>query len=211
MLDTITSRIILFALAIAIASCGGGTGESARRERGNQDTIIIDTNFREVKVENSFSMQLPGYLSKTDSLLTDASLQYKSDTLNAFMITMEEMKTDFIAAVKDAQGYDPKAPMVQTYRAAYLGIFSTNNKVKSVSQPRTLKINGLDAETVELIAITEGIKSEIYYLLTFIEGKDKIYAIMAWTVPQNKVALKPDFERAASSFRELEGSVSSGK
>lgn len=210
MLSTIT-RIGLFATVIAIASCGGGTEEGARREGGKQDTIIIDTNFREVRVENSFSMELPGYLNKTDSLLADASLQYKSDTLNAFMITMEEMKTDFIAAVKDAEGYDPKVPMVQTYRSAYLSIFSTNNKVRSVSQPRAMKINGLDAETVEVTANTQGIKSDIYYLLTFIEGKDKIYAIMAWTIPQNKQALKRDFERAALSFRELEGSASSGK
>lgn len=203
LINSITKRIGFLALSIAIASCGGKTEGTGKRERGGQDSLTIDTTFREVRVDSSFSMELPAYLTKTDSLLDDASLQYKSDTLNAFMITMEEMKTDFVAAVKDAKGFDPNAPMVQSYRAAYLGIFSSNNTVKSVTEPRALKINGLDAETVDVIANTQGIKSDIYYMLTFIEGKDKIYAIMAWTVPQNKPALKPHFEKAALSFREL--------
>jgi hypothetical protein len=68
---------------------------------------------------------------------------------------------------------------------------------------KKLKINGLHAASIEIDANIEGVEVPITYFLTFIEGKGKLYMIMAWTLADKKDNHRETFEQMAQSFKSL--------
>ena len=65
---------------------------------------------------------------------------------------------------------------------------------------RPLTIHGLNAESVEIDGHVEGVDEEIAYFLTFVEGTENIYMIMAWTLKSKKEEHQKTFETIAQSF-----------
>ena len=63
------------------------------------------------------------------------------------------------------------------------------------------EIGGLPAFQREVRGIIEG--NDISYHLTYFEGKDHFYQIMAWTLTDKKVTVFPKLEAAAVTFSEI--------
>ena len=79
-------------------------------------------------------------------------------------------------------------------------ILSRTTKIINKFNSKPFKINGLDAEFLELEAKVNGVEDEIFYFLTFVDGGEKVYMIMAWTVKNRKEEHKKTFKTIAESF-----------
>jgi len=56
---------------------------------------------------------------------------------------------------------------------------------------------------VEMDGLVEGIDEAITYYITFLEGRENVYMMMAWTLKDKKEKLRSDYEKMFSSFRLL--------
>ena len=185
--------ILLLALSVSVASCKDSNNKKERAVAGmdTHHTVSIDGNYR---------LDLPKFMTGTTGLNEEASLQYQSLLKEAYLLVIDEPKADFEEVYRVLEQYDDELSVLQNYRDARLQILSRTTEINNKSEPQSLRINGLDAETVELDAIVNGMGNEISYFLTFVEGEDNVYMIMAWTLKDKKIEHKKTFKTIAESF-----------
>ncbi|OJJ14419.1 hypothetical protein BKI52_42305 [marine bacterium AO1-C] len=188
---------MIFALALMpwlISSCGGGPEK------------LEETDFQEIKIGNEYSLKIPKYLQKTDSLQTDAAvtLQYQNNAKQAYVIVLGETKGDSAEVIKDIKGYNDKLSIVQNYRDFRIKYTKDVIKVTKEYPPKSLKINGLDAEIVNIDGVIDhqGKEGPIAYSMAFIEGKDKMYSVMAWTSLKQRAHFEDTFQKILTSFKQ---------
>lgn len=186
------------ALIVLFTSCLNSSKKDAEKKEVNS------ADFNEIVINNEYSMMIPKYMSKSTKLNDEASLQYQNLFKEAYIVVIDEPKEDFIKTFKNLDSYNDSISVIQNYRTIQLGMIHENAKIYSQSQPIPMKIDGCEAEQVEMVAEVEGVPSKVYYLLTYIEGVHKVYMVMAWTLENRKNKLRPDYSYAISSFKCLE-------
>ncbi|MHA7830711.1 MAG: hypothetical protein ACX93O_06405 [Flagellimonas sp.] len=189
----IRTPIFLFAL---YASALGCRDSGNKKEGGVAGADIYHT----VSIDGNYRLDLPNFMTGTTGLNEEASLQYQSLLKEAYLLVIDEPKADFEEVYRVLEQYDDELSVLQNYRDARLQILSRTTEINNKSEPQSLRINGLDAETVELDAIVNGMDNEIAYFLTFVEGEDNVYMIMAWTLKDKKIEHKKTFKTIAESF-----------
>lgn len=203
---------LIFSLVLSLAACGGMNKKDGDSTAAKAETGADMSSFQEANINNEYSMMLPDYLTKASNLNDDASLQYQNIFKETYIVVIDESKQEFIDTFKELGTYDDKKSPLVNYREAQINFFKeTATSMNPGSEPKPVKINGLDAEMMDFEAKVEGVESDIYYCVSFIEGKDKLYWVMAWTMPSSKDKYKPDFEAAMKSFREIGGGSSAAK
>lgn len=163
-----------------------------------------------VTIQNEYSMGIPGYMTKTKTLNDDASLQFQNIFKEAYVIVIDESKQEFIDALVESEGYDSTGTVITNYADTQVQLTTNNLDVISRTETITLKINGLDAAHTEMDATMAGVPSPITYFLTFIEGNEKLYMVMAWTLQKNKDTHRKTFNKMARSFKTLKNSPLAG-
>lgn len=199
------AKAIFLSLCVALAACGNT--KKGNDKAGTDGTEQVDmSDFKEVKINNEYSMMLPGYLSKATNLNDEASLQYQNVFKETYIIVIDESKEEFVDAFKEVSVYDSTQSVLANYRQTQVNYFNEAvTNMQASTEPKAMEINGMKAEMLEFEAKVEEVPSNIYYILTFIEGKDKMYMIMAWTMPKNKEKYQEDFVAAIKSFKMLDG------
>lgn len=189
------NRLFIFFLVFlaSMVSCK----DSKNKKAG---TPLGSNTFHTVSIGDEYRIDIPKFMTGTTGLNEEASLQFQSLRNEAYLIIIDEPKSVFEEVYKDLEQYDDGLSVLQNYRDARLQILSRTTKINDKSKSQSLRINGLDAESVELDAIVNGMDNEISYLLTFVEGKDKIYMMMAWTLKDKKMEHKKTFKAISESF-----------
>jgi predicted Zn-dependent protease len=164
-----------------------------------------------VSINEEYSMGVPAHMTKATSLNDDASLQFQNIFKEAYVIVIDEDKTEYINMYKEASVYDTSRSVLSNYTDTQVQSTTANMEVISQKSIKTLKINGLKAATTEIDATVEGVKFPITYFLTFIEGKEKLYFIMAWTLQDKKETHRAAFDQMARSFRMLKSKPGNSK
>jgi hypothetical protein len=208
------TKALFFSLMVSIAACGPKKdGETAATEGTESESGVDMSSFKEAKgTTNDYSMMLPDYLTPASNLNDDASLQYQNIYKETYIVVIDESKEEFISTFKELGTYDSTQSALKNYRQSQINFFKeTALSMKPGSEPKAVKINGLDAEMMDFEAKVEGVESDIYYNVAFIEGKEKMYWVMAWTMPTSKDKYKPDFEAAMKTFKEIGGGSSGAK
>ena len=139
-------------------------------------------------------------MTGTTGLNEEATLQYQSLLKEAYLLVIDEPKAGFEEVYRDLNQYDDDLSIMQNYRDARLKILSRTSEINHKTKPEPIKIHGLDAEAINLDANIEGVANEISYFLTFIEGGDRVYMIMAWTLKDKKIEHEKTFKTIAESF-----------
>lgn len=184
---------IIFLLLLSTTSC--------INSKSNKDDSTLGANsYHTISIDGKYRLDLPKFMTGTTGLNEEASLQYQSLLKEAYLLVIDEPKADFEEVYRVLEQYDDELSVLQNYRDARLQILSRTTKINNKSEPQSLRINGLDAETVELDAIVNGMGNEISYFLTFVEGEDNVYMIMAWTLKDKKIEHKKTFKTIAESF-----------
>ena len=164
------------------------------------DSEPKDENFNIIGVNNEYQIEIPRFMNGTTGLNEEASLQYQSLRHEAYLLIIDEPKLGFEQVYRDLEQYDDELSVLQNYRDARIQILSRTTKIINKFNSKPFKINGLDAEFLELEAKVNGVEDEIFYFLTFVDGGEKVYMIMAWTVKNRKEEHKKTFKTIAESF-----------
>lgn len=162
---------------------------------------VRSETFHTVTIDKNYSIGIPKFMTATTGLNEEASLQYQSLLNEAYLLIIDEPKSGFKEVYRDLGQYDDNLSLLQNYRQARLQILSRTTKVGSKSNPEPLNINGSNAESLEIDAKMEGVDNEISYFITFVEGSDQVYMIMAWTIKDKKKEHKKTFKTIAESFK----------
>ncbi len=167
---------------------------------------LADDQFKEVKIGNEYQLKVPKYMKKTDSLQADTAvtLQYQNNAKQAYVIVLGEPKGEQAETIKAIAGYNPKLSIVQNYRDFRMKYTKDVIKVTKEYPVKPLKINGLNAEIVHLDGIIDhqGKEGPIAYSMAFIEGKNKMYSVMAWTSLEQRAYFEDTFQKILTSFKQ---------
>jgi len=166
----------------------------------NSTENLSDENFNIVKIKNDYTIKVPKYMEEAD-LNEEASLEYQniSEEEESYAIIIDESKNEFVTTYKELKTYNNTLSVIENYRDVHLQILETNITLQKRSESKSLKINDLNAEQVEIDGKFEDI--DIAYFLTFIEGNEKVYMIMSWTLENRKDKYRSTFNKMAESFK----------
>ncbi len=184
--------------AIAIVLCLVSCKDSKNKKE--VDTFGTDT-FHTYSINGNYNIDVPNFMTGTTGLNEEASLQFQSLIKEAYLLVIDEPKADFEEVYRDLGQYDDSLSVIQNYRDARLQILSRTTQITHKSANTSRLIHGLDAESVELDAKVNGMDNEISYFLTFIDGGEKVYMVMGWTLKERKKEHKKTFKTIAESFR----------
>lgn len=191
----ITSLLPIFAFVVLLASCNSS---------GEKKTDRIDTSdFQTVSASNLYQLSIPKYMKSATGLNVDASMQYQNIYKETYLAIIDEDKDDFTDVFKELGEYDDQLSVAGNYRRTQVEYFTDGIDIRNISEPVKLTIGGLSAEQVEFTARVPEVSYDIYYLMTFIEGRENIYMMMEWTLDENKETYKETFKKMAETFTEL--------
>lgn len=185
--------VVIFLSGVCLSSCL----PNLNKEEKSGGKVEL----KSVLINKEYSMGVPAYMTKATALNKGASLQYQNIFKEAYVIVIDEDKEEFINTYKELSIYDTTRSVLSNYTDAQVQSTTATVEILSQKDITTLKINGLKASTIELDANVEGVKFPITYFLTFVEGKDKLYFIMAWTLQNKKDTHRDAFAQMARSFR----------
>jgi hypothetical protein len=152
--------------------------------------------------DGDYSMDVPEHMSKASSLNDGASLQYQNLFKEAYVIVIDEDKEAYINSYKEMSVYDTTRSVISNYAETQIQSTTENLEVISKSKISSFNANGVKAKAIEIDANLEGVSAPITYFITYIEGKDKLYMVMAWTLQSRKDTHRDTFNRMVRTFRE---------
>jgi hypothetical protein len=171
--------------------------------KGKKEEVFNPADFNVVKIANEYQLSIPNYMTAAKSLNDNASLQYQNVFKETYVIVIDEDKQTLIDTFLGVNQYDTLLSVAENYRNIQTQLLQESMTVNSQSKPVALKISTLDAQQMELAGSVEGVKQEIAYFLTFIEGKEKVYMIMSWTLMDRKDKYAKTFAEVSNSFKLL--------
>jgi len=160
---------------------------------------------RRVVINGDYSMDIPDHMKERKGLNDEASLQYCNIFKGTYVIVIDESKQTFIDAFKGVDEYDTTLSVAQNYRDVQIQLISEQFSNIERSTSKSLQINGLNAEMLTMDARVEG--TDVSYVLTFIEGTDNVYFIMAWTLKNRKEKYLGVLRDMAQTFKLIEKPV----
>ncbi|MEM9982768.1 MAG: hypothetical protein AAF734_09735 [Bacteroidota bacterium] len=165
------------------------------------DTAYND--FESVQVEERYEIALPTHMEAVNDLNREASLQYQNASKEMYIIIIDEPLEDLIDTFTQLGEYDKELSEVENYRNIQLGFLKEDMNVVEKGKPRTLEVNGLQAELVHLEGAISDTNEQIAYLAGFLTSNTRAYMIMAWTLENNKEKHMDTFEQMIRSFKEI--------
>lgn len=182
---------LLLAATLFVSSCMPGKDGKSKEEPDLQTVTIND----------EYSMGIPKNMSKAKSLNDDASLQYQNMFKETYVVVIDENKQEFIDAYTGIEQYDSARTALENYADTQFQMTTANMEVLGTEEMSPLQINGLKAITTQIDGQVENVKFPISYFVTYIDGNEKLYMIMAWTLKDKKETNRPVFEQMAKSFK----------
>lgn len=180
-------------LSLSLTAC------SSDRKVSEETNTATVTKTRKVVINGDYSIDIPDHMKERKGLNDDASLQFCNIFKGMYVIVIDESKDTFIDTFKGIDEYDTTRSVAQNYRDVQLQLMTEHYSNVEQSTSKSLRIDGLDAEMLTMDARVDG--TDISYLLTFIEGTDNVYCIMAWTLKNKKEKHIGAFSEMAKTFR----------
>jgi hypothetical protein len=153
-----------------------------------------ETVFKEVKVNNRYSISIPDYLQPCTDLHKDASFQYQNTDKDIYAIVIDERK-------KTMENYDLDYDIDLYFNSIAKQPFLETIKEGKVSPPGRQDINGHKALVADITGKVDG--TAVYYRMAVIETPFAFYQILVWTRADNKDKYFPDMVKMIESFKEL--------
>jgi len=153
-----------------------------------------ETIFNEVKINNTYSMLVPEYLSAAAKVKEQASFQYQNEEKEVYALVIEETKESLL-------NYGLEYDLATYFTNIVSTPFTEKIKDGKVSIPGKQKINGLDALIAE---ITGNINNtDIFYKMAVVETPKAFYQVLTWSRADQKVNYEKDMMKMIESFKML--------
>lgn len=193
---------VVAVLALTLFATSSCSSKPKTAEERNE--VKPDDSFKEVKINNLYSMSLPEYLTVGNDLNDEASLQYQNIYKEVYVIVIDEPKQEFIDVFKELGDYDEAKTPCDNYAKAQMESIEGNMEtVTTKSTMRKTKISGCDTRIADVAGTQAGITDAMGFTVAFVEGKENLYMIMTWTFEKDKDKYQEDMDMMINSFKEL--------
>lgn len=157
--------------------------------------------YKTVNFEDKYSLTIPAILTETDDINDDASMQFKNEFIEFYVLVFDESKdeiNDFFMKVNLPEYYDMG---LENYSNLIWESLNNNFEIYNYTGFFDVDINGLPAKYVEFNGKFSDI--DIYYSLTVIEGEKNFYQISSWTLTSMESRNKEKIDEIKFTFKEL--------
>ena len=155
-----------------------------------------------IEINEDYSLILPDFLSKTDELNPNASLQYQNLDKELFVIVIEEDRQEFTRKILENKVEEVYPPNLKGYTDIVYHSIGETIKISAKTDIEDVEINGLSAKTFTIQGQTQD-RISVYYSFTLVKGKDKYYQIAQWTAKNQKALFEKQMKEIAASFKQL--------
>jgi len=184
--------VLIITLSI-ILSCNNLTSSSPEN--------LQQEDFNEVNIDGLYTLSVPKYMKEMNNLNEEASLQYANVFKEAYTVVIHENKDKFINTFKEFGEYNDDLSVVENYSLTHQNFFNEIATVDKIIPYDITTINDLDAKRIKILAKVDGI--DITYVISHIEGKENVYQIMSWTLPDKIGKYEDTFIKINNSFKLL--------
>ena len=171
-----------------------------------QNKAKNDATTQTVVVQNRYSLDVPSFLSPTNKLSTDASLQYYDKTLDCAVQVIDEPKSELLEAIeglrKEVPDFGKDKPLLENYVTISLSNMFDLDKIEIGSWTETT-VNGCNAITLEVWQKRTFLKDAAHYRYGFVEGKNTMYQIHIIVGGSSISKISDRLENIVKSFKEL--------
>lgn len=158
---------------------------------------------QKITVENRYSLEVPAFLSQTEDLHDDASLQYQNLFKEFYVLVIDEPKTELHTVLKEFDLEDSYSDDLNGYTKLILnGIYSSMDG-PSQSDIVETNVNGLPARFATLSGVIEGIP--ISYTYGIYESRTRYYQVIAWTLADKQSEYQSQMDAILQSLKEFGG------
>jgi len=155
-----------------------------------------------VKVDGKYTIDIPSYLKKTDSLNTAASLQYQNPMREFYVLVFDEPIKDFNKAIAEG-GLDYK-PNLDGYSEILANDIAKSTGLAATPKMQNKTINNLKARTLQFTGKVNNL--DIFWKIAYVEGKNNYYQILTWTLSSKQEDHKVAMDAIINSFKETDKS-----
>lgn len=155
-----------------------------------------------IEINNDYSLELPDFLSTTDSLNPNASLQYQNLDKELFVIVIEEDRKEFTRKIVENNAEEVYPPNLKGYTDIVNHSIGETITISARTEIEDWEINGLSAKNFTIQGQTHD-KIGVYYSFTLVRGEEKYYQIAQWTAKNQKALFEKQMVEIAKSFKQL--------
>jgi len=156
-----------------------------------------EEEFKKIEVKN-YVLQLPSYLSKTNDLNEDASLQYQNPFRELYIIVIDESKQEVEQAITVNELEDIYSNDFNGYVELLTTSLENNIEFKNKKEKDTV-INSLEAKLFKFEGKIE--EYEVFYEIAFVNGVSNYYQIMTWTLLNRRSDYEAVMDKMINSFK----------
>lgn len=178
-----------------LVSCGNSENEKR--------TPLDPSNYRTETLDGNFQISIPKKMNKATQLNPDAAMQFEDQINNSYFAVIKEDRAAFLKAYGDAGVLDENLSDIGNYRKIQVAYFVKRLILIEEGEPDALTINGKKAEQIEFTCKVPNANSNIFYVMTFVEGDDELYMLISWTPSLLEEEHKETFYSIANTFEEL--------
>ena len=153
-----------------------------------------------VKVDGKYTLDLPSFLNKTDDLNKAASLQYKNEMREFYVLVMDEPKENFHEVLNEG-GLDYERDL-NGYSEILAKDIAESSAIEITPKLQKTTINNLNARLLNFEGVVNGVN--VYWKIAYIEGKNRYYQILTWTLPEKKEKNAEAMDAIINSFKETD-------
>lgn len=165
-----------------------------------------DEKTETVKIGGKYLLELPSYLTKTKGLNDDASLEYQNAIRELYVVVIDEDKAELQKVLDENELYDIYPNDLDGYTKLVTENFEKGFSLDNPPVSKDIKINGLSAKVMSFEGKVDGIQKMVYYKMAFVEGKNRYYQVMTWTLAERKEKYEPVMQKMIDSFKEMDKS-----
>lgn len=161
------------------------------------------TGVKEVKVADVASIEVPALLIESKDLNDDAAVQMASGLQELYVIVIEESKQEFNDLIKETDGVFDDDFTADLYGYAKVAASSIESGIELKSKEDLIPINtnGLSTYVASFEGKINGLN--VFYKLSCVEGKERYYQILTWTLSSSKEKHLDAMNAMIESFKEI--------
>lgn len=200
MKKTIYGMAIAIGIGSITVSCGGSGDNDLTNSLKKLEQDLKKVNY--ITADNDsvdFEMMIPDYMISTTTLDEGRPFQYMNAYKEQYIVCSFEDRSLVEPSLKALKPEGKN--FLEQYTNYNKSIIEQNVTITKMEPVKNLKIDGMPAQLLQFDGTVAGIAEPISYYTTFIEGKDRIYFIMAWTLQSKKDEFKDVADKMIGSFK----------
>jgi len=151
----------------------------------------------EYKTGHVVKLSVPEYMSRTSGLNDDACLEFQNAVKEVYTIVIQDDKESLKLAELSYDGIEEFYDII----FKELGV-GENYQNRKVGTPKKRTIGNYKYIINECSLRDKELEVDLYYVMGIVETPNSFYQVMSWTLSENKVKFKKEFENIVYTLKE---------